>query len=316
MGFHPLEHIIWKNIKPLNLKGKGLVLAVSGGADSLAMFNIFKNINSLVKANISVCYFHHGVLPSEIAGSEIINNYRLNALKLVKEEASKAKIRFITNEPCKVSKHENEAELRNKRISYLKNIDPAFYIATAHHQDDLLETQLIRLIRGTGTQGLESMRLYSWPLIKPLLGISRQDIDSYIKELKLSYVEDPTNKINDSLRNWLRNDWLPQLDKKREGSLKSFAKSLEQINKSEDIWTQFIEEAAINRPRLMSLPIDLQADCMAYYLRFRGVDHYESGQIKEILKQIDNPKKEHIFKAVKWRWQVTKNLIYADKPLS
>ena len=80
------------------------------------------------------------------------------------------------------------------------------YIALAHHLDDQVETILMRILRGTGIKGLVGMRAVSGRYVRPLLGVSREEIDSYCKQNGLAYVEDSTNGDSAYTRNFLRGE--------------------------------------------------------------------------------------------------------------
>lgn len=80
------------------------------------------------------------------------------------------------------------------------------YVALAHHLDDQAETVFMRILRGTGVKGLQGMKEVSGEYIRPLLSCSRADIDEYVKENQLAYVDDETNCCTDYTRNFLRRE--------------------------------------------------------------------------------------------------------------
>lgn len=316
MGLHPLEHKVWKVLKPLELQNSKLILAVSGGVDSMVLLEVFCSLKGLSKLDFSVCYIHHGLLGQDLPNYLETNTYRSSALDFVKQLSAKKEISFLTNQQPAIEKPQSEESLRFIRQNYFASELKDSVVVLGHHSDDLLETQMIRLVRGTGVSGLESMQLYSGKYLRPFLGISKKEILEYAKEKNLEFIEDPSNKKDSYLRNWMRNTWLPQLEEKREGSLGSLAKSLGQIvvnESTENIWSQFIESGGLNRARLMSLPVGLRSHCMAHYLTYLGSKSHNSNQISEILKRIDNNQKEHKFEAVELSWKVTEKLISADK---
>jgi tRNA(Ile)-lysidine synthase TilS/MesJ len=103
-------------------------------------------------------------------------------------------------------------------------------IAVAHHLDDQIETLLLRLLRGSGLTGLSSMRPrsenYDKTLIRPLLGLTRTEIEEALKEKGIPYRLDETNEANLYRRNRLRNDILPILREIQPGYEKAFGDSL------------------------------------------------------------------------------------------
>ncbi|MDR2823948.1 MAG: tRNA lysidine(34) synthetase TilS, partial [Prevotellaceae bacterium] len=103
-------------------------------------------------------------------------------------------------------------ELRYKWFNSLFTESNAQAIAVAHHQDDNIETLLLNLIRGTGLKGLCGMSAQNGKIVRPLLNVSKSDIENYIKVNNLNFVTDSTNLENNFKRNKIRNDVLPLLE--------------------------------------------------------------------------------------------------------
>ena len=120
-------------------------------------------------------------------------------------------------------------DFRHSRLDSLRREKRAQWTALAHHSEDLLETRLIRLIRGCGETGLAAMKPLDPPLLRPFLSVMREEIKDYALSYKLSWAEDPGNQDKRFLRNWLRNQWLPDLEKKRPGGVRRLAASLSHI---------------------------------------------------------------------------------------
>ena len=180
------------------------LLAISGGLDSMALFNLFVQ-NSL---NFSVCHINHNIRPeSKIEQSEL-------ALY-----CSNLSIPFFTTELDFSLKSDSESvELwaRNSRYLFLSTVqiqNNYDWICTAHHFDDQIETLLQNLLRGcslTGLRGIHHHDPYR-KLIRPLLNISRNQLTDYIQYFKIPFYQDSSNALNIYQRNTLRNKIIPKL---------------------------------------------------------------------------------------------------------
>ena len=222
------EHRFTRQIKALDKEPQQIVIAVSGGLDSMVLAHLFFKLSKLLKIEIAVAHIHHGT--AETKQSQI---FRDKAFEFVKAWVESSGVSFLTNGSLLNSKIilKSEAELRDFRHSYLEQLRREFsksaFLALAQHRDDLLETRLIRLIRGTGAEGFGSMVLLKEHILRPLLGFSRSEIMDYARAEKIQWLEDPSNKSVDPLRNWMRQEWLPQLEEKRPGGSAAMGRSFE-----------------------------------------------------------------------------------------
>jgi tRNA(Ile)-lysidine synthase len=131
----------------------------------------------------------------------------------------------------------NEENLRNIRYDFFEKIrkESGFdLIAVAHSQDDQAETFFLHLIRGAGLQGLSGMKYRNGKIIRPLLGISRKEILEYLKNKKLNYRTDKTNKTDQFFRNKIRNKLIPYLEKNFNSNIKKTI-SNSTLNIAEDL---------------------------------------------------------------------------------
>jgi len=177
---------------------------------------------------------------------------------------------------------------------------PNAFVMTAHHAEDLLETRLIRLIRGTGPQGLQSMSVKKGFVIRPFLELSKNDLKNYLTNKSLQWLEDPSNKSSRYLRNWLRNRWLPQLEKKRSGSLKRLSASLESLVPDQKVHNRDF----LSRSEYLSLSSKEQLQALASILKSQGLLNYTQGHLREIQKRLDNTQKRLTFITAGAEWVV------------
>ena len=234
--------------------------------------------------------------------------------------------------PLKIKKVSvSEAALRDQRYQALRQClqdQQLDILALAHHRDDLLETRLLRLIRGTGGQGFAAMHTLEMPLFRPLLDFFKADLEAYLKSEKLRFLKDPSNDSLDPMRNWLREKWLKPLEKKQKGSLVSLARSLEtlasEVSSSEksDLLRQnaaFLSQdpkevaktdpkgiAAIDLSRsfYLSLNPTEQGRLLAQYLHSRGKKDFSQSHLQEIRKRLDKEQKDLTFRVAGCNWFV------------
>ena len=177
------------------------VLAVSGGRDSIVLLDLAKK---LIPGRFVVAHFNHG-LREESDTEE----------QFVKSLSEKYKVECVVGKAEKFNRKENlEAWARTSRYDFLyrikdsRNID---YIVTAHHKDDLAETVLMRLFQGRASFSTGGIQKLSDTLFRPMLEISRNDINQYIDKNNLEFVEDSSNKDTARLRNKIRLELIPKL---------------------------------------------------------------------------------------------------------
>lgn len=174
----------------------------------------------------------------------------------------------------------------------------------AHHAEDLLETRLIRLVRGVGQQGLRAMSILARHRFRPFLEVSREELKKYAEGRGLKWLEDPSNWDTRYFRNWIRNEWLPSLEKFRAGSAQSLMRSLNNLAVRANSLKMPISEKGIDRNRLLALDKPDQMRVLARYMILKGIKSYRRGQIQEILKRLDTSRTEFRFTCAKQEWHV------------
>ncbi len=182
-----------------------ILLAVSGGLDSMLMLHFFQKLPYYFE----VAHMNFGLRGEESDADQLFveqycaeNNIHLHTRKV----DTKA---FMQNN--KLSVQMAARDLRYAWFDELKENRKLEHVATAHHSDDSIETIFINIIRGTGLSGLKGI-VSNERAIRPLLCFSREDILSYAKKNKISWREDSSNEKEDYLRNKLRHSVLPVLD--------------------------------------------------------------------------------------------------------
>lgn len=194
-----------KMLKP----GDKVVLGVSGGADSVCLFFAFLEIKKIYDLELYVAHVNHGMRGIDARKDAIY----------VEELCKSHGIQFIlVNENVtEIAKRESislEEAGRNVRYDAFNNILRRFganKIAIAHNSDDLAETVLFNLFRGTGLKGLAGISPVRDNIIRPLLCVSRKQIEEYLDERNITYCTDLTNLETDYTRNKIRLKVLPYI---------------------------------------------------------------------------------------------------------
>ena len=121
--------------------------------------------------------------------------------------------------------------------------DGAQATAVGHHREDRAETFMLNLLRGTGIAGLTSMRPRSANVVRPLLPLSREDIEDYVKALGLSFIEDSSNASDAHRRNRLRNNIFPLVEEQFPGAMDAILRTIGNLEKMEGIFREAVDES-------------------------------------------------------------------------
>lgn len=217
------------------LKGKRLLVAVSGGIDSMVLGHLLHQL----KYDITLAHCNFGLRSKESdADEEFIRKYS-NSIDVLLHVAS-----FKTEEyaiDSKVSIQVAARQLRYLWFNELLEENKLDYLLTAHHLDDSLETFLINFSRGTGLDGLTGIPQLNEKVVRPLLNFSRNDIEAYAKENNIEWREDSSNASDKYLRNKLRHDIVPVLKTLNPGFMASFLETLEHLQQAQSL----VEDASV-----------------------------------------------------------------------
>lgn len=184
---------------------KTLAIAVSGGADSVALLSAMQKLAAEYGIEIFAAHFNHKLRGEEADRDEVF----------VKSLCKKQGIRLVVGSGdvadfAKQNKLSTELAARQLRYEFLSTLK-ADAVATAHTASDNLETVVFNLTRGSGINGLCGIPVKRDKYIRPLIFCTRQDVEKYCKEQKLEYVTDSTNLSDDYTRNLIRHKIVPVL---------------------------------------------------------------------------------------------------------
>ena len=217
------------------LKDKKLLLATSGGIDSMVMLHLFQQLESQIA--IAHCNFQlRGVESFE--DQKFIQDYAdANAVPVYITQ-------FDTTafaEDYKLSTQVAARELRYNWFYELLETEEYDYILTAHHADDNLETFLINLSRGTGLDGLTGIPEQNENVVRPLLAFSQQEIEDYAKLNNIQWREDSSNASDKYVRNKIRHHLVPMLKELNSNFISSFQKTQNYLQEAK----YMVDDAAI-----------------------------------------------------------------------
>ena len=217
------------------LQGKKLLLAVSGGLDSMVLVHLFQQLNYEIV--VLHCNFQLRGLES-FEDQQFIQEYsNTNAIPFVFTQFDTEA--FAAD--CKVSIQVAARELRYSWFYEQLAIQKGDFILTAHHADDNLETFLINFSRGTGLEGLTGIPAQNEKVIRPLLSFSRQQMEEYASVNKLKWREDSSNASDKYLRNKIRHHLVPLLKELNPTFMSSFEKTQSFLSEAQEL----VDDAAI-----------------------------------------------------------------------
>ena len=316
MGYLNFEHQLLKLIQSEIPVGATFVLGVSGGRDSMALLHAFAQIKKSLSAyKIQVLHVHHG---NSSDNKQLI--FRDSAADFVKTVTEGLQLPLhIHTVKTELKTEAQFRQARNEAFLALSRQSPQAHFVLGHHAEDLLETRLIQLVRGIRRSSFEQIGVLRNFRFRPFLNTSRQEIESYLASRDVEFIDDPSNLEQGPLRNWMRLHWLPQLEAKKQGSLKSLARNLNEISKPSFealLLRKKIQEwgksHAIPTAEYMRLAISGRKEAIIYLAQSLNTN-LTLGQVKEVQKQLDKPQKDHSFIVSKLIWAVNAKRVKVSK---
>lgn len=224
-----------------NIPAGKYIVAVSGGVDSVVLLHLLLQQKQL---ELVVAHFDHGMRATSHDDASF-----------VRQLAAKYGLSYL-HERVELGAAASEAAARTARYNFLRQAQKqtnAAAIITAHHQDDVLETAIINLWRGTGWRGLCSLRDTS-TLRRPLLAVSKSEIAAYASENQLQWREDATNTDTRHLRNAVRHEVLPQAGAQFRQEMLALIARQNEIRSEVSRELRALRQAELSRSALIMLP--------------------------------------------------------------
>ena len=219
-------------------RGDAVLVALSGGPDSVALLHLFVDLRDNFRFNLAAAHLDHAIRTDSAGDREFCRDL-CQGLK-VKFYSRKADIVNL----AKKKKANVEETGRQVRYDYFNSLCAKYgykKIATGHTMDDNAETVLFNLIRGSGLRGLAGISPRRGRIIRPLIDIRKSDIINWSKENKIKFRTDPTNISPKYTRNIIRNRILPEIEKINPEIVKSLSRLSKNV--SEDV--ELIERAGV-----------------------------------------------------------------------
>lgn len=230
------QYLTYINKENLFTKNDRLLLAVSGGVDSVVLCHLCH----LGGFNFGIAHCNFQLRGAESDSDEIF----------VKEMASQLSrpyysIRFETKEFAEQHKYSTQEAARILRYNWFEKVrqeNGYAYIVTAHHADDNIETVLMNFFRGTGLRGITGIKSKNDKIIRPLLFAKRKDLEAFRENNNLKYVQDKSNLTNDYTRNFFRNTVLPLIAERYPEVQDNILGNIERFKESTILYSQTIEK--------------------------------------------------------------------------
>ena len=279
------------------------VVALSGGVDSSVLLHLVRSYT----ANVRSVFVNHNQKDSnelQKSAENIAIDLEINHLNIDTELESGA----------------SETKMRKARYkALLNNMKQDEVLLLGHHNDDRVETFLINLFRGTRLKGLVSIKQESRSIVRPLIDIKKSSIIQYAKDKNINFLEDSTNKDNSILRNWLRNEIIPSIEKNFKGDLNKKIQGLiyeiDELTKNNKDLISYIKIAK----GYVEVPISLidKDNSTSYYLlsiisQHIGQNGLQNSDLHKIFSIIAENKRKNFYE----NWEVSTQsglLVFVNK---
>lgn len=267
-------------------QGKRYLVALSGGADSVCLLLVLKQLGYQVEA------VHCNFL---LRGDESHRDETF-ARQLCEEQGVPFHaIHFDTRTYASLHKISIEMAARELRYQFFEQLRQdiqAAAICVAHHQDDSVETILLNLLRGTGIHGLSGIKPRNGHILRPLLCVSRDDIEKWLEAQQQNYVTDSTNLQDDVMRNKLRLNILPLLSSTFPSAKERILKTAKNIGEATTIYDHYTQEALGRLVDKNTLSIDAllqEPSSESILFEWLSTFHFSPTSIESICESMKSP---------------------------
>lgn len=261
------------------------VVAVSGGVDSVVLLHILSQMaerssrdRSRPGMHLTVAHFDHGIREDSP-----------DDRRFVERLAGMYGLAFVFDEGH-LGPDTSEATARDVRYAFLRRVRQASgaqYLVTAHHEDDVFETAILNLLRGTGRKGLSSLRSTD-EVYRPLLTTPKDHVIAYARKHNLQWREDSTNASDDYLRNYIRHNIMPRFDPAARERLRKLIATARDTNVeidgmlAEQLHLQPSGDV-LDRHWFIMLPHNVAREIVAAWLRRLGVTDFDRQLLERIV---------------------------------
>ena len=261
--------------------GDTVICAVSGGADSVALLFAFYLLKDKLGIQLEAAHFNHNLRGEESDRDETF----------VKKLCDRYDIPLhLGSGHVKPGKKGLEAAARDARYAFLNSLNGK--IATAHTADDNAETVLMHLVRGTGLKGLGGISPIRGKIIRPMLKVTRQDVEGFLSEWCLDHIEDSSNETDAFLRNRIRHHVMPLLKAENPKLAENLSQMALHLREDEILLSaQAIFDTLPTVETLKTMPKAQRSRVLSAFLQKSGVKEPEDSHIAmaEALVFSENP---------------------------
>lgn len=242
---HALLHKVQQTIDRYRMLavGESVVVAVSGGVDSMVMLHLLLRLRTRYHSSLHVAHLDHGLRGTESAEAAMFVRAQCEAhqipVTLHTVEGRAWQQKRVT------SLQAAARDLRYRFLEQVADAQGAARIALGHHGDDQAETVLMNLLRGSGVRGLGGIPAVRGPFIRPLIECSREEIEGYAQQEGIPYVEDSSNRTLAYARNRIRLQLLPELATRYNPRVAHALASAATILEAEDALLRTMTEQAL-----------------------------------------------------------------------
>jgi tRNA(Ile)-lysidine synthase len=258
----------------INVPPGKYIVAVSGGVDSMVLLDVLRQNPSV---ELVVAHFNHGIRPDSSWDEELV-------VRTAKSHGMPIEVGY-----GELGINTSEETARIKRYEFLTSLKAKYKtdkIITAHHQDDLVETAFINLLRGSGSRGLVAM-IVNPNIIRPLTSVRKQQLLDYAINNGISWREDTTNTNQAYLRNYIRGNIIPLLSAKDRNNLVVNIDKVANIINEKDhllatISQNIVKNSMISRSKFIALPGEVRSELIMYWLRQQNVKEVDKKTVEKI----------------------------------
>lgn len=301
------QYIDNERLFPLNAR---IIVALSGGADSVALLRILHTLGYDCEA--AHCNFH--LRGAESDRDEMFVRELCKTIRIPLHTIDFATEQYAIEK--KISIEMAARELRYQWFAEIKEKTKADVIAVAHHQDDSAETVLLNLIRGTGINGLLGIRPKNGDIVRPLLCISRKEITDYLQNAGQKYMTDSTNLQDEYTRNKIRLNLLPLMQEINPLVKEHIIDTSNYLNDVNRIYNKGIEEGkqrVIEKGNIRIVPLLKEPSPGALLFEILYPFGFNAAQTKNILAMLEGQTGKQFISKDGWRVVKDRELLLIDK---
>ena len=249
--------------------GDTVICAVSGGADSVALLWAMYLLREKFSITLKAAHYNHGLRGEESQRDQAF----------VVDLCERFEIPLYLGIGNVTSGEKGlEAAARDARYDFFSTLPGK--IATAHTADDNAETVLMHLVRGTGLKGLGGISPIRGSLIRPMLGVTRQDVLQFLEEYALTYVEDSSNKTDAFFRNRIRHHVMPLLVQENPSFSENVSAMALRLRQDEQILQGLVNKPIPDIPSLREMPASIRYRYLCAFLEQNGVKEPSAEHIR------------------------------------